>query len=81
MLKIGSQPISCDGAEALQAITHGLTKQAKRPVDPSSLKVRIKHPTGEYTDLSDGDVLELSANVALPKQPARKAKAPAKSST
>lgn len=75
-LKIGSQPISCDGKEALQAVVNGLTKSAKRPVDLSSLKVRIKRGAdGSVIELVDGDILELSANVAAPKPPVKMSKA------
>ncbi len=66
-LKIGSQPISCDGREALQAVAHGLAKSANRPIDTNSLKVRIKRVDGSFVDLEASDSLELSACVAAPK--------------
>jgi len=65
-LKIGSQPVSCDGKEALQAVAHGLAKSANRPIDPSSVKIRIRRGD-QVIELAEGDTLELSANVAAPK--------------
>ena len=74
-LKIGSQPVSCDGKEALQAVASGLAKSASRPIDPSTLQIRIRSGETVY-ELKAGDVLELSANVAAPKS-AKKADKPA----
>lgn len=71
-LKIGSQPISCDGKEALQAVVNGLAKSANRPIDLNSLKVRIKRGDGTIVELSEGDSLELSASVAAPKSATKK---------
>lgn len=76
MLKIGTQPVLCDGKEATTAIINGLTKSAGRPIDPSSLKITVKHADGKSTELKDGDSLELSATVAAakPAKPAKKDK-------
>ncbi len=73
-LKIGSQPISCDGKEALQAVVNGLAKSANRPIDLNSLKIRIRRAGGEVIELSEGDSLELSASVAAPKGAVKKDK-------
>lgn len=76
-LKIGSQPVSCDGKEALVAVAHGLAKSANRPIDLGSLKIRIKSSDGAFVELKEGDSLELSASVAAPKSATKKDK-PAK---
>ena len=76
-LKIGSQPVSCDGKEALQAVASGLAKSASRPIDPSTLQIRIRSGETVY-ELKAGDVLELSANVAAPKSAKKDKLAPAK---
>lgn len=73
-LKIGSQPISCDGKEALQAVVNGLAKSANRPIDLNSLRVRIRTAAGVYHELCEDDSLELSASVAAPKSATKKDK-------
>ena len=76
-LKIGSQPVSCDGKDSLQAVVNGLAKIANRPIDLNSLKVRIRRTGGEVIELSEGDSLELSASVAAPKSATKKDKSAA----
>lgn len=77
MPKIGPQPITSEGKDAIATVIAGLSKTSNRAIDPTSLKISVKHADGKTTELQSSDSLELSAIVAAAKPSAKPAK-PAK---